>query len=90
MSTTWRHGKKEHLFFTEHLPVAASGYSIYFLLELKRVDCATEEEENKILQKDVEEKSNNIVQNQEQVAVSSIASVVKPFTSSCSSGKIEY
>ena len=38
---------------------------------------ANVEEENEILQKDIEENSNNLVQKQEQVAVSSIASVVK-------------
>ena len=37
MSTTGRHGKKEH-FFAEHLPLADSRYSAYFLLELKKVD----------------------------------------------------
>ena len=48
---------------------------------------AFEEEENEILQRNIEENSNNIVQNQEQVAVSSIASVVKTSTSLYSSGK---
>ena len=38
-------------------------------------------------QRNIEENSNNIVQNQEQVAVSSIASVVKTSTSLYSSGK---
>ena len=47
---------------------------------------AFQKEENKILQRDIEENSNNLVQNQEQVAVSSIASVVKTSTSSCCSG----
>ena len=45
------------------------------------------EEENEILQRNIEENSNNIVQSQEQVAVSSIALVVKTSTSSYSSGK---
>ena len=45
------------------------------------------EEEIEILQRNIEENSYNIVQNQEQVAVSSNASIVKPSTSSCSSGK---
>ena len=45
------------------------------------------EEKNEILQRDVEENSNNLVQKQEQVGVSSIASVVKTSTSSCCSGK---
>ena len=48
---------------------------------------AFEEEENEILQRNIEENLNNTVQNQEQVAVGSIASVVKTSTSSCSSGK---
>ena len=46
-----------------------------------------EEEENEILQRNIEEKSNNVLQNKEQVPVSSIASVVKTSTSSYSSGK---
>ena len=37
MFMTWRRGIKEHL-FTEHLPLADSGYRVYFLLELKEVD----------------------------------------------------
>ena len=45
------------------------------------------EKENEILQRNTEENSNNIVQKQEQVAVSSIGSVVKTCTSSCFSGK---
>ena len=45
------------------------------------------EEKNEILQRDIEENSNNLVQKQEQLAVSSIASVVKTSTSSCCSGK---
>ena len=32
MSISWRRGTKEHL------PVAASGYCVYFLLELKGID----------------------------------------------------
>ena len=63
------------------LPLA----SIFFRTEKGRH--AFEEEENEILQRNIEENSNNIVQNQEQVAVSSIASVVKTFTSLCSSVK---
>ena len=43
---------------------------------------AFEEDENKILQRNIEENSNNIVKNHEQVAVSSIASVGKTSTSS--------
>ena len=37
MSTTCGRGKKEHL-FTEQLPLADFRYSVYFLLELKKVD----------------------------------------------------
>ena len=44
------------------------------------------EEEIEILQRDIEENSNNLVQKQEQVAVSSIASVVKSSASLCRSG----
>ena len=45
------------------------------------------EEENKILKRDIEENSNNLLQKEEQVAVSRIAPVVKTSTSSCCSGK---
>ena len=47
------------------------------------------EETNEILQRNIatEENSYNLVQKQEQVVVSSIASVVKTSTSSCCSGK---
>ena len=47
------------------------------------------EEENEILQRNIaiEENSDNLVQKQEQVVVSSIASVVKTSTSWCCSGK---
>ena len=76
---------KKNTFFAEHLPVAASRHCVYFLLELKRAD-VFENEEKEILQRYIEENSNNIVPNQKQVVVSSIASVVKTSTSSCSSG----
>ena len=46
-----------------------------------------EKEENEILQRNIEENSNNIVQNHEQIAASGIASVMKTSTFSCSSGK---
>ena len=45
------------------------------------------EKENKILKRDIEENSNNLLQKEEQVAVRSIAPVVKTSTSSCCSGK---
>ena len=48
---------------------------------------ANVEEENETLQRGIEENSNNLVQKQEQVAVSSIASVMKTSTSSGCSGK---
>ena len=85
MSRTWRLGKKiPFLLNVSHwliLPLA----SISFRTEKGRH--AFEEGENEILQRNIEENSNNIVQNQEQVALSSIASVVKNSASLCSSGK---
>ena len=39
------------------------------------------EKENEFLQRDIKENSNNLVQNQEQVTVSSTASVMKTSTS---------
>ena len=48
---------------------------------------ANVEEENETLQRGIEENSNNLVQKQEQAAVSSIASVMKTSTSSGCSGK---
>ena len=77
---------KKNIFFTEHLLLVDSPISVCVLLELKKV-YTFQEEENEILQRNIEENSNNIVQNQEQVAISSIASVVKTSTSSCYSGK---
>ena len=77
---------KKNTFFTEYLPLADSPISVFhFLLELKRH--VFEEEENEILQRNIEANSTNIVQNQEQVAVSSIAAVVKTSTFLYSSGK---
>ena len=78
---------KNNIFFTEYLPLTKSPISVHFLLELKKVDMRLKKKKNEILQRNFEESSNNIVLNQEQVAVSSIASVVKTPTSSCSSGK---
>ena len=71
---------KKNTFFTEYLPLSDSLISVYFLLELKK-----EDEDNEILQRNIEENSSNIVQTQEQVAVSSITPVVKISTSLCSS-----
>ena len=45
------------------------------------------EEENEHLQRGIVENPNSLVQKKEQVAVSSIVSVVKTSTSSCCSGK---
>ena len=84
MSRIWRRGKKKNTFFTEHLPLADSLISVYFLLELKK-DMRLKKK-MKYHKETSKTNSNNTVQNQEQVAVSSIASVVKTSTSSCSSG----
>ena len=86
MSTTWRRAKKEHLFYR------TSSSDCFWILRLFsfRIEegrHAVEEEENEILQRDIEENSNNLVQNQVQVAAGSITSVVKTSTSSCFSGK---
>ena len=59
--------------------------SIFFRTEGGR--CGYVEEENENLQRDIEENPNSLVQKKEQVAVSSIVSVVKTSTSSCCSGK---
>ena len=86
MSTTCGRGKKERL-FTEKLPLANFRYRVYFLLELKKVDVRLKKKKMKFYKETMKKNSNKIVQNQEQVAVSNIASVGKPSTSSCSSGK---
>ena len=72
---------QRNTFFTEHLPVAASAFGID---EGRR---AFGKEENEFLQRDITENSNNLVQNQEQVTVSSISLVMKASPSSCCSGK---
>ena len=86
MSTSWRRSKKEDLFYR------TSSSDCFWILRL--FSFRTEvgrlaylEEENETLQRDIEENSNNLVQKQQQVAVSSIASVVKTSTSSCCSGE---
>ena len=85
ISTTWIRGEKEHLFYR----TSPSGCFLILRLFSSRNEegrHAFEEEENEILKRDIEEDSNNLVQNQEQVAVSNIASVMKTSTSSrCSS-----
>ena len=73
---TWQ---KKNIFFTEQLPVAAS-------ITIDESRRAFEQEEDEILERDVKENSN-LAQKQEQVEVSSIASVVKTSTFSCCSGK---
>ena len=90
MFKSWRRDKKEHLFLRNISEVLTSDY--FWILRL--LSFRTEEgrrpnveEKNEILQRGIEENSNNLVQKQEQVALSSIASVVKTSTSSCYSGK---
>ena len=86
MSTSWRRGTKENLFYR----TSASGcFWILRLLSFRTEEGRRAfEKENKFLQRDIKENSNNLVQNQEQVTVSSsLASVMKTFTSSCCSGK---
>ena len=86
LSTTCRRGIKEHLFYR---PSPRSCFWILRLFSFRTEEsrCAFEENEIEILQRNIEENSNNLVQNQEQVAVVSIASVVKTSTSSCCSGR---
>ena len=67
--------------------MAASGYCVYFLLELKRVDVRLKKREMNFYKETLKKNSNNLVQNQEQVTVSSIASVMRTSTSSYCSGK---
>ena len=53
---------KKNTFFTEHLPLGDSPISVFpFRTEKGR---HAFEEENEILQRNIEENSNNIVQNQ--------------------------
>ena len=52
-----------------------------FSFRIEECRRAFEEEENEFLQRDIKENSNNLVQNQEQVTVSSTASVMKTSTS---------
>ena len=86
LSTSWRRDKKEHLFYRK----SHSDYfwiSRLFSFRTEEGRRAYVEEENEILQSDIEENSNNLVQKQEQVVVSCIASVVKASTYSYCSGK---
>ena len=86
MSTSWRRGTKEHLFYRTS-PSGCFWILRLFSFRIEEGRGAFEEEENEFLQRDIKENSNNLVQDQEQVTVSSIASVMKTSTSSCCSGK---
>ena len=86
MSTSWRRGTKER-FSTEHLPSGCFWLLRLFSFRIEEGRPAFEEEGNEFLQRDIKENSNNLVQNQEQVTVSSTASVMKTSTSSYCSGK---
>ena len=57
---------KKNIFFTELFPLADSRHSALFSFRIEKGRRAFEEEENEILQRNIEENSNNIVQNQEQ------------------------
>ena len=86
MSTSWRLSTNGQLFYR----ISPSGCFWILRLFSFRIEGGRrtfEEEENEFLQRDIKENSNNLVQNQEQVTVSSIASVMKASTSFCSSGK---
>ena len=80
MPTSWRRGTKEHLFYRISPSVC---FWILRLFSFRIVESRRtfEEEENEFLQRDIKENSNNLVQNQEQVTVSSTASVMKTSTS---------
>ena len=57
---------KKNIFFTEHLPLADSRHSVLFSFRIGKGRHVFEKEKNEILQRNIEENSNNIVQNQEQ------------------------
>ena len=86
MSTSSRRDRKEHLFYRTS-PSLCFWILRLFSFRIEEGRRAFEEEENEFLQRDIKENSNNLVQKQEQVTVSSIASVMKNSTSSCCSGK---
>ena len=86
MSTSSRRDRKEHLFYWTS-PSLCFWILRLFSFRIEEGRRAFEEEENEFLQRDIKENSNNLVQKQEQVTVSSIASVMKNATSSCCSGK---
>ena len=83
MSTSWRRGTKEHLFYRTS-PSGCFWILRLFSFRIEEGRRAFEEEENEFLQRDIKE---NLAQNQEQVTASSIASVMKTSKSSCCSGK---
>ena len=78
--------KKAQLFY---IPSPSGCFWILRLFSFRNEEGrkAFEEEENEISQRFIEENSNNSAQNQKQVAVGSIASVVKNSTYPCCSGK---
>ena len=86
MSTSSRRDRKEHLFYWTS-PSLCFWILRLFSFRIEQGRRAFEEEENEFLQRDIKENSNNLVQKQEQVTVSNIASVMKNSTSSCCSGK---
>ena len=86
MSTSWRRGTKEH-FSTEYLPSGCFWILRLFSFRIEEGRRAFEEEEMNFYKETLKKNSNNLVQNQEQVTVSSIASVMKTSTSSYCSGK---
>ena len=88
MSTSWRRGTKEHLFHRTYPSVCFWIFRL-FSFRIKEGKGAFLEEENEFLQRDIKENSNNLVQNQEQVTVSSIASIMKTSTTSCCSSKTQ-
>ena len=77
---------KKNTFFTEHLPLGDSPISVYFLLELKKVDMRLKKK-MKFYKETLKKTLIILYRTKEQVAVNSIASVVKTSTSSHSSGK---
>ena len=86
MSTSSKRGTKEHLFYKTS-PSVCFWILRLFSFKIEEGRRAFDEEENEFLQRDIKENSHNLVQNQEQVTASSIASVMKTSTSSCCSGK---
>ena len=57
---------KKNIFLTEHLPLADSRHSVLFSFRTEKGRRGFEEERNEILQRHIEDNSNNIVQNKEQ------------------------